>query len=162
MAGGDDATEPGHRQSVWNAGSSPACARGVDQLEFCVKVKNDQMPRDSECIPGMESVSRGSGVLDGKGKTGSQREELGGESQFWFWEPSVPQPWNLSFDPLLESLEGLAGRSVGVSVLDQNGGWGFRMDGCMVEAGRGWVMDGGLPEDKETGSEGFYHCPENK
>lgn len=111
MAGGDDATEPGHRQSVWNAGSSPACARGVDQLEFCVKVKNDQMPRDSECIPGMESVSRGSGVLDGKGKTGSQREELGGESQFWFWEPSVPQPWNLSFDPLLESLGGL-GRKV--------------------------------------------------
>lgn len=42
----------------------------------------------------------------------------------------MPQPWNLSFDLLLESLEGSAGRSVGVSVLDQNedgaSGW---MDG---------------------------------
>lgn len=56
----------------------------------------------------------------------------------------MPQPWNLSFDLLLESLEGSAGRSVGVSVLDQNGGWGFRMDGWMVEAGRGWVMDAGV------------------
>lgn len=45
MAGGDDAAEPG--QSVWSAGSSPACARDVDQLEFCVKGRNDQMPRDS-------------------------------------------------------------------------------------------------------------------
>ena len=47
MAGGDDAAELGHQQSVWSAGSSPACARDVDQLEFCVKVKNDQMPGDS-------------------------------------------------------------------------------------------------------------------
>lgn len=91
----------------------------------------------------MESVSRGSGVLDCKGKRGSQREESGGESQFWFWEPSVPQPWNLCFDPLLELLGSTTGRAVGISVLDQNGGWGFRMDGCTVEGGRGWVMDGG-------------------
>lgn len=114
-----------------------------------------------QCILGMESVSRGSGVLDCKGKE-EVREESGGESQFWSWEPSVPQPWNLRFDPLLELLGSTTGRAVGVSVLDQNGGWGFRMDGCTVEGERGWVMDGGLPEGKETGSEGFYHCPENK
>lgn len=49
---------------------------------------------------------------------------------------------------------------MGVSVLDRNEGWGFRIDGWM-DAGVGERMGDGWG-GKGTGSEGSYHCLENK
>lgn len=44
MAGGDDAAEVGHQQACGVLAPHLPVPRDVDQLEFCVKVKNDQMP----------------------------------------------------------------------------------------------------------------------
>lgn len=59
----------------------------------------------------MEDVSRGSGFLDCKGKTGSQREGSGGRVTL-ILGASHAMLWNFNFDLYLEPLVGCAARAV--------------------------------------------------